>query len=240
MPTLGKKASMEKRRYTVVIIHGVAYYNTSMAQWEKELQEDNEYLHPDLKIASLRWKRPKQIEKFGRGPLIIETETERETDTLIEYGIILRTQRMNCLKYQAAWDFKQCFNCKGFGHVAPHCTKEVRCGRCVGSHPTKDCPVKGLPPFCTNCRKRGHDVESRACSAATSYWERLPAMRYNDSGQKKQISNDEQLRPASIPFVTLVELSRNSEPQVEEQQAWKSQSQRLQESKSEPTKNNGD
>ncbi|KAH1015643.1 hypothetical protein HUJ04_006993 [Dendroctonus ponderosae] len=36
----------------------------------------------------------------------------------------------------------QCYNCQGYGHIAPKCTNKIACGYCSAEHDTRSCPNK--------------------------------------------------------------------------------------------------
>ena len=176
------EAYIGQEKYTV-IIHGVKEHSMAGAAWEKEILEENEYLHFGLEKANPRWKNAKMLATKGFGSVIIEAASAEAADAMIEHGLIVRTRKVKCTKYQPQWDFKQCFKCKGYGHISNHCAKERRCGRCVGNHFTADCPMESTEPFCVNCRKRGHKADSWSCQSSIKYKARIDAMRMGDSGK---------------------------------------------------------
>ncbi|KAH1024913.1 hypothetical protein HUJ05_009747 [Dendroctonus ponderosae] len=36
----------------------------------------------------------------------------------------------------------KCYNCQGYGHIAPKCTNKIACGYCSAEHDTRSCPNK--------------------------------------------------------------------------------------------------
>ncbi|KAK7043509.1 hypothetical protein R3P38DRAFT_2479025, partial [Favolaschia claudopus] len=56
----------------------------------------------------------------------------------------------------------QCFHCQEFGHIAKACSKRkdpasIKCARCAGPHPTRDCACPNTPR-CSNTRTCTHIV----------------------------------------------------------------------------------
>ena len=75
-------------------------------------------------------------------------------------GIIFRVE-----EFKTTPSILQCFECKGFGHKAPNCTKNQKCAVCGEAHSHKNCPNKDqIRPKCANCRGP-HVANYRGCPA---------------------------------------------------------------------------
>ncbi|KAG5744818.1 hypothetical protein H9Q70_012478 [Fusarium xylarioides] len=58
---------------------------------------------------------------------------------------------------------KQCFKCQDFGHMARQCPNEVRCGRCLEPHWTRDCQTDDKPDKCFFCDGNHPSYWLRSC-----------------------------------------------------------------------------
>ena len=144
--------------------------------------EQNRGLHQGLEKVNVTWKHWKIVTRKQHGSAIIEVESAEQADRIIEQGIIIAGTKMDCLKFQSKWDFKQCFNCLGYRHVSTHCAKRSKCEKCFEQHSTRDCQKEGTP-LCVNCRTKGHSATDWNCPSRAKYVQRLEALRKQDTGK---------------------------------------------------------
>ena len=69
----------------------------------------------------------------------------------------------------------RCNKCQGFGHIAAHCKRQVRCVRCGKGHCLDECPVKDdlTKAVCVNCKGQ-HSAAFKGC---TKYQEVSKALK---------------------------------------------------------------
>lgn len=69
----------------------------------------------------------------------------------------------------------QCHRCQQFGHGAEYCSYAPKCVKCVGDHPTKECPIidkDSKDIKCTNCQG-SHPASYRKCPAYKDYKDKV-------------------------------------------------------------------
>ena len=59
----------------------------------------------------------------------------------------------------------RCNKCQGYGHIAAHCKRQVRCVRCGEGHGMDECPAKNdiTKAVCVNCKGQ-HSAAFKGCS----------------------------------------------------------------------------
>jgi len=75
---------------------------------------------------------------------------------------------IGCLRFKVKPYIPQpirCMKCQGFGHIAAHCKRQVRCVRCGKGHSVEECPVKDdlAQAVCVNCKGQ-HSAAFKGCS----------------------------------------------------------------------------
>jgi hypothetical protein len=80
---------------------------------------------------------------------------------------------------------KRCFNCQHFGHYAKECptSEEHVCGKCNGSHLTKDCDV--AQPKCANCVR-----ENAEDSSHPAFDSKCPSLKKHQDIEKKKLASN--------------------------------------------------
>src|SRR5438132_1507239 len=76
----------------------------------------------------------------------------------------MQGRRFKVEAYKSVKPPLQCFNCQGLNHMAYMCSKDDKCFKCAGNHPSKECPNKDkdVPPVCANCQG-DHMANSTLC-----------------------------------------------------------------------------
>ena len=101
-------------------------------------------------INRVRWlyddKEHQWTEKNGhtRGSVIASLPVEALQREVIRYGIVMDLILYTAQLLSPRAQFKQCFNCRQWGHTRASCNKARRCGGCAGTHQTRDCPKKSV------------------------------------------------------------------------------------------------
>ena len=75
---------------------------------------------------------------------------------------------LGCLRFKVKPYIPQptrCAKCQGYGHIAAHCRRQVRCVRCGEGHSVTDCPIKDdlTQAVCVNCKGQ-HSAAFKGCS----------------------------------------------------------------------------
>lgn len=73
----------------------------------------------------------------------------------------------------------QCFNCRGFAHIAANCDRAYKCVTCGQSHdsrPTQEC---NEPPTCVNCKGAHRADDHRNCSVYNRHVQRTTSRHQN-------------------------------------------------------------
>jgi hypothetical protein len=163
---IGKSATIIPERFSV-FVHSVKVTNVETTDQEKALkkaQEDNETIHPGVKILRVAW--PKKALGRTYSSMIVEVASPEEANRMIELGYVEGGEVKSCELFEAGCKLTQCFKCSAFGHVARACRNKTRCGFCAGGHNTQTCNKKEAPgakPKCANCTQ-GHEAWASNCS----------------------------------------------------------------------------
>ena len=103
----------------------------------------------DLPFIKIKSDDPKQAEALISGGLVCQKS-----------GIIFRVE-----EFKTTPSILQCFNCQGFRHKEPNCTKNEKCVVCGEAHSHENCPKKEKRKSkSANCRGP-HVANNRGCPA---------------------------------------------------------------------------
>ena len=80
----------------------------------------------DLPFIKIKSEDPKQAEALISGGFVCQNT-----------GIIFKVE-----EFKTTPSILQCYECQGFGHKAPNCTKNQKCVVYGGAHSHKNCPNK--------------------------------------------------------------------------------------------------
>ncbi len=62
--------------------------------------------------------------------LVIELSTPEGVNEIVQKGLVGGGSLLTCER----WEREQCYRCFGYGHKAPQCSNEMRCGTCSEGH----------------------------------------------------------------------------------------------------------
>ena len=130
--------------------------------------------------------------RSGRDPHFIKIKCDdpKQAEALISGGFIC--QKTGIIFKVEEFRIKQCFNCQGFGHKAPNCTKKPKCCVSGEAHSHKNCPNKEKrKPKCANCRGP-HVANHKGCPAYKD-------QAFRQHVVQKQVSYASILKQASPP-----------------------------------------
>jgi len=116
------------------------------------LQEQNQTLHPGLKIAKAKWIHRTYTKDKAHSTLILGLPTAQMADRVIQKGLTVNYTLHLGQYYSPEFRITQCFECCAYGHIASNCWKDEARGHCAMSHSTNLCKDKGTPK-CANCNK---------------------------------------------------------------------------------------
>ena len=163
---LGDKAFMA-REATVLLVNGIPTYSKNTPTEELTpagVMNQNRGLHPNLEVTKTWWKNASKVirEKKRYTTLMMRVKDRKQAEGILERGIYLGGAHKRAVIWEKDMEVVICYKCGGTGHVAPHCTREIRCEGCNGTHETRACK-EGKQPTCRNCHRVGHMASSYDC-----------------------------------------------------------------------------
>ncbi|KAI5706794.1 hypothetical protein M8J75_011374 [Diaphorina citri] len=97
------------------------------------------------------------------------------------------TRLFNCVvavePKRKIYDIPQCYNCQRYGHTKNYCKLKIRCMKCAGNHPSKDCNQSNEVVKCINCGE-SHQSNFKGCEHYTN----LRKMRFSNNNINQKIS----------------------------------------------------
>lgn len=161
---LGQSSAATEQLFQVAV-HGVRLdsINPAQAADVTALQEQNQTLHPGLRISRAKWMKTHRGEGQTHGSLILGLPEAHMADRLIQRGVVSNFALHMTEYYSPSFRITQCYKCQGYGHIATNCRKNDTCGHCSLQHRSQDCTQKD-EPRCANCTKR-HPAWSGECKA---------------------------------------------------------------------------
>ena len=161
---LGESSSATEQLFQVVV-HSVRIDSTdpSRATDIVALQEQNQTLHPGLRIARAKWLKTHYGAEQVHGSLVLGLPDAQMADRIIQRGLVSNFTLHMAEYHSPSFRITQCFKCQGYGHIAASCRKTEMCGHCSLPHKSQECTQKD-EPRCANCGRR-HPAWSRECKA---------------------------------------------------------------------------
>ena len=133
----------------------------------------NKAIHGHVKKVILFKKNPNSV--FNTAKLLIDSRQIR--DNLITRGR-LYTSKSDSFRVDPVdpnREVTRCFKCQRYGHRASACqSKQIRCGKCAGSHGTKECNNPNNRS-CVNCGEN-HQSGSLSCRVQRAEVERYKSI----------------------------------------------------------------
>lgn len=147
-----------------VLVHGVRIANvdTRDPNMPKKIQSENKNLHGSLQIVKLAWLKKNIEEGKAHSSLIVYAKDTASANKMIQKGLVIDYALHNSELYHSDFYIKQCFKCQAYGHIAPHCGRSEKCGKCASSHATQACTENNRKK-CGNCG-RNHASWSGQCT----------------------------------------------------------------------------
>jgi hypothetical protein len=130
----------------------------------KQWQHQNRSTYPNMHITKVRWKKWDETNRDNKthGTLIIDVTLPEAAKSLVEKGSFVIDDVFHITEqWDNQWSLTACYNCQGYGHIAKHCKRASKCGKCSGNHSTRDCTSKETK--CSNCEGK-HASWEAACT----------------------------------------------------------------------------
>jgi hypothetical protein len=161
---LGQSCSATEQLFQVVV-HSVRLDSLDPAKAADltNLQEQNQTLHPNLRISRAKWLKPQYSAEQVHASLVLGLPSAEMADRVIQRGLVSSFTLHLVEYYSPSFRITQCFKCQGYGHIATNCRKGDTCGHCAQSHRSQDCEQKEQHK-CANCGRR-HPAWSGECKA---------------------------------------------------------------------------
>lgn len=150
-----------------IIIHFVPTSFDPSSDFElRKLEDDNEL--QSCSITKARWAKAVQNRRENQkvASLLLYLSEPNAANKLISTGAVIANKRVRASK--TIREELRCYHCQLYGHIANRCPRlsanpndPPTCGRCVESHPTKDCNAERVR--CANCNLDGHASNDRSC-----------------------------------------------------------------------------
>jgi len=158
-----------KKRTWPVLIHGVRvtdYPQGAEEEHARRMEKENEKFHPGLRILGMRWLgRVEGIKDYA--PLVVEVACAEQANRMIREGLIIQYDLKLAETYDPKSRVTQCYKCQRYGHIAPACHNQQKCGHCGGDHSTSECAMKeqATRRRCAACTTGEHASWSKLCPA---------------------------------------------------------------------------
>lgn len=132
-------------------------------------------LHPGIDLVRVAWNKrtPESGQKYGS--LIIENGSIETANHFISHGLVHEGEVKFCDRFIREAIVTQCIRCNKYGHIARACKNQASCGRCAGTHLTKDCEKPESARKCALCQGN-HNVWSKTCQHRLRETEKAHAM----------------------------------------------------------------
>jgi hypothetical protein len=163
-----------------VMVHGVRMSNiniTDQRQTNRKLEEQNQTLHPDLKVVRTTWARGAGAGGKARASLLVFVSSPEVANKVIVEGFVEGGEVKLTDRFYTGCGLIQCFKCCSYRHIAKHYRIEARCGHCAGQHETRDCTDK-TKSVCPGCKVQGirdhnHKAWSELCQSRRDVREQI-------------------------------------------------------------------
>ena len=161
------------------------------------LQEQNQALHPGLRISRAKWMKTHHAEGRIHGSLVLGLPEAQMADRLIQRGVVSNFALHMAEYYSPSFRITQCYKCQGYGHIATNCRKSETCGHCSQPHRSQDCNRKD-EVRCANCSKH-HPAWSGECKARMTAKTRTLHARHSAPGLHQRATESTNGPTASGP-----------------------------------------
>jgi hypothetical protein len=126
------------------------------------------------KVTFLRRKDKEPSIKMKHRSIVIYFKNNHTANKCIRNGCYINYLHYQPQRFVPQFQIMQCFNCCEYGHRAANCKRKTRCGKCAGTHNTKEC--NNTKVQCVNC-KDSHEAWRHECLAWTAEKHRLEELR---------------------------------------------------------------
>lgn len=152
-----------------------------------EFAMDNRHEDMDFTAMKAVWiSRMNPLKKTGS--LVIWLKSRLAADYLLKAGQALfggGAYGAFCSAYEPSTADKLCFNCNAYGHLQGTCRRAARCGKCSGTHQSRDCTSVD-PPKCAVCAGT-HRSSDWQCKRHP-YHKRYLATQVTPAGQAEKLT----------------------------------------------------
>jgi len=165
-----------------ILVHGIPLtIDPTQEEQLLEFQRETQALTPGSQIKRAAWLKKKHRPEQTHGSLIVWLETGEQANRILDKGFLWKAEVKTAEIFKSSFRTMQCFQCQGYGHIAPTCTANPRCGKCAQAHNTKECTTStGLR--CAHCGKK-HPAWDQSCPAKITAQAKATAQRTGDAGR---------------------------------------------------------
>jgi hypothetical protein len=182
-------ATVAKPAYGVVI-HGVSKEDMdprangfNMQDAADQIEGHNPFKITEKQVIPVKVTRISPLMRKPKNPrapsqsLVVFTEDRAHADHLILRGVRIGGRIHSAHRYMPQHQLTQCYKCQGYRHRSEICTRQQKCGRCAGNHPTKECREADASRFkCAVCQGN-HAAWDNKCPRRIDETKQLEHMR---------------------------------------------------------------